>query len=157
MNSLLLRDVSLQPDSKLTYVPGIAANAGVAALYAVLALGHLLWALRTKQTRWGFLLPFAEIHAAAGFALRIILRNKQKSSMLIIAGELLVIMPAAGFMAFNYLVYGKLIATVGASEREARYTLLPKVLVVKALLASAIIAVLIQVCFAIRRGFGFLK
>ncbi|KAF9027905.1 hypothetical protein BDZ89DRAFT_1160526 [Hymenopellis radicata] len=65
--------------------------------------------------------------------------------MLIIAAELLVIMPAAGFMAFNYLVYGKLIETVDASgRREGRYTLLPKVLVVKALLASAIIAVLIQ-------------
>ncbi|KAF8878497.1 RTA1 like protein-domain-containing protein [Mucidula mucida] len=146
-----IRDVVLQADSKLSYVPGIAANASTAALYALLAIGHLVWALRTKQTRWGFLLPFAEIHATAGFALRIILRNNQRSSMLIIAAELLVIMPAAGFMAFNYLVYGKLIATVDTAMdsneglfRRSRYTLVPSTLAVKALLATAVVAVLIQ-------------
>ncbi|KAF9018795.1 hypothetical protein BDZ89DRAFT_337572 [Hymenopellis radicata] len=146
-----IREVVLQADSKLSYVPGIAANAGIAGFYAALGIGHLLWALRTKQTRWGFLLPLCEINEAAGFVLRIILRNNQTSSMLIIAAELLVIMPAAGFMAFNYLVYGKLIATVdpGMNSNEgllqkSRYTLLPSTLAVKALVASAIAAIAIQ-------------
>lgn len=106
-------------------------NIAFASAFLVLAAAHFALTLRSRK-KWPLCLPIAEVFSALGYILRILCRSNQQSIPLYATANLFVILAPAAFLAFNYMMYGRLITVIDGditpqSKRTAksRFSLLP--------------------------------
>jgi hypothetical protein len=111
-------DVVLQPDSALAYVPSLGGNAAVTAVYGILALLLFFWTFKHRAW-WALCEPIGAAISCLGYGLRILLRqnDEQGSRAVFIPMYLFVILSPAAFLAFNYILGGRLIVAVTAMAR----------------------------------------
>jgi hypothetical protein len=121
------------------YVPNKTVS-GIAG--GIFYLITLLLFFRTVRTRswWSLCLPIGAFFYATGFVLRIILANNQDSLGLFIIEQIFIICSPACFLAFNYIVYGRLIT----EWVNPQYSLLRPSIVAKVFITSDILTFLIQ-------------
>lgn len=81
---------------------------------------------------------------AIGYIFRVVLAKKQTSKAIFIVEEIFVIVSPAAFLAFNYVVYGRMIRT--AVGQRKGFTLVRPSWVSVIFVASDIITFLMQVC-----------
>lgn len=124
--------IELQPDSYLDYVPSLGGNTALAVIYTLMALGFWWHTFMTgpKIDKWALCLPIATTFEALGFYLRIAMRTSQHNEPLYTVMYLFVVLSPAGFLAFNYILFGRLIAALEGSKpndvrRKSRYSFIP--------------------------------
>ncbi|PWN19879.1 hypothetical protein BCV69DRAFT_283981 [Microstroma glucosiphilum] len=108
-------DVQLQPDSALAYVPSLGGNAAVTAVYGILCLLLFFWTFKNRAW-WALCEPIGAAFSCLGYGLRLLLRqnSQQGSRAVFIPMYLFVILSPAAFLAFNYILGGRLIVAVTA-------------------------------------------
>jgi hypothetical protein len=86
---------------------------------------------RTKA-KWALCLPIAEATSGLGYIVRIVCRSNQQSVALYAVSDLFVILSPAAFLAFNYMMYSRLIVAIDPdvtleSKRrtKSRFSILP--------------------------------
>ncbi|PWN40381.1 hypothetical protein IE81DRAFT_273501, partial [Ceraceosorus guamensis] len=126
-------------------------NVAFAAAYLILSLVHFAWFAKTRWARWVLCLPISEAFSALGFALRIACRYNQQSIGLYAIANLFVILSPAAFLAFNYMLYGRLMRSIDATltansplRQKCVYSILPPKLVGRLFIWSDVITFLIQ-------------
>jgi hypothetical protein len=84
------------------------------------------------KAKWTLCLPIAEVTSGLGYILRIVCRSNQQSIALYAVANLFVILSPAAFLAFNYMMYSRLIIAIDPeikhqSKRtvKSRFSLLP--------------------------------
>lgn len=112
----------LEPGSPQPYLFSIAGNIAFAAAYACLSFIHLLrYMLEARilhredhvllnSHKWTLCLPVAEAFMFLGFILRLVCRSNQQSIPLYAVSNLFIILSPTAFIAFIYMMYGRLIA-----------------------------------------------
>jgi hypothetical protein len=111
-------EVTLQPDSILNYVPNLAGNIVFGIIYTALALVLFYHVFFTgpKHDKWALVLPIAASFEALGFWLRIPLRTYQSNQPIYIVMYLFVVLSPAGFLAFNYILFGRFAAALQGTK-----------------------------------------
>lgn len=106
---------------------------------------------KSKGARWTLCLPIAEIFSSLGYILRIVCRTNQQSIALYAVANLFVILSPAAFLAFNYMMYSRLVTAIDEditsnSKRStrSRFSLLPPRLFGRIFVWSDVITFLIQ-------------
>lgn len=105
---------ALQPDSYLAYVPQLGGNLAIAIVYTLfsLALYYHLFFSGPKVDKWALTLPIGSSFAALGYFLRLPMRESQRNEPLYTVMYLFVVLSPAAFLAFNYILFGRLIAAI---------------------------------------------
>ncbi|KAJ7591493.1 RTA1 like protein-domain-containing protein [Mycena floridula] len=102
------------PLSLVLFAFGYVPNKTPAIVWGVLgvATGAVLLfnAIRAKSW-WGLCLPISAIGYGLGFFVRIQLISHQNSKPLFVVSQILIDCMPAGFLAFNYITYGRLLRT----------------------------------------------
>jgi hypothetical protein len=142
----------LTPTSYLSYVPDLAGNAVFGTLYAAASIA--LWAHTIRWRSWhALVLPIATTTEALGWFLRIPLRQEQNQDNrgLYIAYYLFLVLSPAGFLAYCYIVYGRLISAADSEligraglKAKSRYSFIPPRLVARFFVISDICTFLVQ-------------
>ncbi|CAO1618554.1 unnamed protein product [Parajaminaea phylloscopi] len=109
--------VKLAPDAISAYVPSLPGNATVAAFYGLFS-AVMFWHVFRTRSWWGLCEPIGAFFSFLGFILRCVQRNNQASQGLYIAMYLFVVLSPACFLAFNYIVYGRLLTAVTGIDRS---------------------------------------
>lgn len=135
------------PPAYLFRVPG---NVAFAAVFALLAAAHF-WLTYRSRVKWPLCLPIAEVFSTMGYVLRLVCRSNQQSIALYAVANLFVILSPAAFLAFNYMMYGRLIVAIDDDVTEhskrtarSRFSLLPPRLFGRLFVWSDVITFLIQ-------------
>jgi hypothetical protein len=133
-------------------VPDLAGNAVFGTLYAAASIA--LWAHTVRWRSWhAVVLPIATTTEALGWFLRIPLRQEQNQDNrgLYIAYYLFLVLSPAGFLAYCYIIYGRLISAadpelIGRAglKAKSRYSFIPPRLVARFFVISDICTFLIQ-------------
>lgn len=116
-STVLADNVILRPDSITAYLPSLAGNATVAAFYGLWCVVMFFWIFRTRSW-WALCEPIGAFFSFLGFVLRIVLRTNQSSQGVYIAMYLFVVLSPACFLAFNYIVYGRLLTAISGINRQ---------------------------------------
>jgi hypothetical protein len=125
-------DVALQPDSYLDYVPNLGGNTALAVIYTILALTLFWHTFRTgrKVDKWALCLPIGASFEAMGFWLRLPMRTSQHNEPLYTVMYMFVVLAPAAFLAFNYILFGRLTAALEGHKptevaRRSPYSFIP--------------------------------
>ncbi|KAF8484081.1 RTA1 like protein-domain-containing protein [Gautieria morchelliformis] len=94
----------------LHYLPSKAIGVAGFAIYFVLS-SLLLWRLVRNRDWWGLCLPIGGYGEALGFLLRVFISQPKLRTSLgfYIAMDFFIVLSPALFLAFNYILYGRLI------------------------------------------------
>lgn len=119
--SLLLRAYGYIPNTTLAIVAGVV----------YIALGAiLLFHVCRMKTWWGLCLPIGAICSGIGFFFRRLAVSHQDSKNILIVENVLISCMPALFLAFNYIVYGRLLLhTLGRRHTLIRPTIISTVFV----------------------------
>ncbi|CCF53185.1 hypothetical protein NDA11_006905 [Ustilago hordei] len=99
------------PDGILKYIPSPGGNYFVGGLYAVYAAVLFYYIFRHKD-QWALCLPFGCFFSAIGYFVRPSIDPYNVSLGLYIIQSMFVVISPAAFLAFNYLLYGRMILAV---------------------------------------------
>lgn len=114
---------SASPSGILNYEPGKGGNYAVGVTYALFSAILFFFIFRRKD-RWALCLPIGCLCSAIGFLVRPSLDPFNFSLGLYIIQSMFVVISPAAFLAFNYLLYGRMILAVdrdfGSSGAEAQ-------------------------------------
>lgn len=143
----------------LHYIPSTAAAGIAAGFYLAFALA-LLFRMFTSRSWWGLVLPISAIGAtepfssdlelnltisagsSLGFIIRILMvQSHQDSKLFLILQTVFIACFPAGFLAFNYIVFGRLIAHCFGP----RFSLIRPGIVAKVFIVSDIVTFVVQV------------
>lgn len=124
----------------LLYIPNTKLSAICGAVYVAAGLCHM-WHIWRRRDWWALCLPLGTICYAVGFFVRIgMVNGHQDDKGWLIAQAIFIACAPAAFLAFNYLVYGRLVVRcIGASHSYIRPTLVAKLFV-----ASDVVTILVQ-------------
>lgn len=113
---------SAAPTGILKYEPSKEGNYFVAGMYALLGTITFAYVVRRKD-RWALCLPIGCLCSALGFFVRPSIDPFNVSLGLYIVQSMFVVISPAAFLAFNYLLYGRMILAVdqefGSSAMES--------------------------------------
>lgn len=125
-------EVVLQPDSYLDYVPNLGGNLALALIYTILASAISWHTFRTgaKLDKWALCLPIGASIEALGFWLRLPMRTSQHNEPLYTVMYMFVVLAPAAFLAFNYILFGRLTAALEGNKpsqvaRRSPYSFIP--------------------------------
>ena len=102
---------SATPTGILKYEPSTGGNYFVGGLYALYGVVIFYYIFRRKD-RWALCLPIGCICSAAGYFVRPSIDPYDVSLGLYIIQSMFVVISPAAFLAFNYLLYGRMILAV---------------------------------------------
>ncbi|PWN30520.1 RTA1-domain-containing protein [Jaminaea rosea] len=108
---------TLQPDSILQYVPSLPGNAIVTAFYGFFSLVLFIYVFRTRSW-WALCEPIGAFFSFLGYLLRIVMRSNQSSQTIYIVLYLFVVLSPACYLAFNYIIYGRLLVALTGIDRH---------------------------------------
>ncbi|KAI6044569.1 RTA1 like protein-domain-containing protein [Pisolithus marmoratus] len=115
--SAFIGTVSAVQDSKDQTIVQIVYNYDPNQIAAVIAgslylLTGACLSVRAFSNRawWALCLPLGSINVAMGFFIRIMVPKNPDNLMLFLSQQLLILLSPAAFLAFNYIVYGRLVA-----------------------------------------------
>ncbi|KAF9944681.1 hypothetical protein BGZ72_002094 [Mortierella alpina] len=137
----------------LKYVPNVAGNIACGLIYAILGSTFAFHVYRHKN-KWALCLPIAAFACSLGFFCRLAVDPKDLLVPLFVAQNILIIATPSAFLAFNYMLYGRLISAVdpqfgadGSQSRmeKSRYSFMPPRIVGRVFIWSDITTFLLQV------------
>ena len=137
----------------LKYEPNIPGNIVIGVLYAIPSLVFLYHIIRHKD-KWALCLPMGAIASSIGFFLRLGLDPQDVSILLYVVQSMFIIATPSAFLAFNYMLYGRLITAIdpqfGSDKshsrmEKSRYSCIPPRIVGRIFILSDITTFLIQV------------
>ncbi|KAG0275888.1 hypothetical protein BGZ96_003577 [Linnemannia gamsii] len=137
----------------LKYEPNIAGNITTGILYAILGLLFSYYIVRHK-TNWALCLPIGAFASSLGFFLRLGMHPHDLLLPLFVAQNILIIATPCAFLAFNYMLYGRLVTAIdpqfssnksGLRMEKSRYSFIPPRIVGRTFVISDIATFLIQV------------
>ncbi|KAK5808233.1 RTA1 like protein-domain-containing protein [Linnemannia elongata] len=137
----------------IKYQPHVAANIAFGLIYAILG-GIFSWRIHRHKNKWALCLPIGAVASAIGFFCRPAIDPKNLIVPLFVFQNILVIATPSAFLAFNYMLYGRLITAIdpqfgtdGSQSRmeKSRYSFIPPRIVGRAFIWSDISTFLIQV------------
>lgn len=102
---------SPSPTGILKYEPSTGGNYVVGGLYALYSLILFYYVFRRKE-RWALCLPIGCFFSAVGFFVRPSIDPFDVSLGLYIIQSMFVVISPAAFLAFNYMLYGRMILAV---------------------------------------------
>ncbi|KAG0272181.1 hypothetical protein BGZ96_005427, partial [Linnemannia gamsii] len=91
----------------LQYEPSIPGNVVTGILYAILGLFFSYYIVRHKAN-WALCLPIGAFASSLGFFLRLAMDPRDVSLMLYVVQNVFIIVAPCAFLAFNYMLYGRL-------------------------------------------------
>ncbi|EPQ26996.1 uncharacterized protein PFL1_05281 [Pseudozyma flocculosa PF-1] len=95
----------------LPHVPGAAGNRIIGALYAIAAI-VLVWRAIQSRKGWPWVLPIGAAASAAGFFIRPMMDPCDFSVGLYVGQQLVILVSPCAFLAFNYMLYKRLMLAV---------------------------------------------
>ncbi|KAG0250635.1 hypothetical protein DFQ27_009316 [Actinomortierella ambigua] len=137
----------------LQYQPSDAGNIAFGVVYAILGLVFSYYTYRHKN-KWAICLPTAAFASSIGFFCRTAIDTKDLNVGLFVVQNILIIATPSAFLAFNYMLYGRLITAIdpqfgasGSKSRmeKSRYSAIPPRIVSRVFIGSDITTFLIQV------------
>ncbi|KAG0275657.1 hypothetical protein BGZ95_008526 [Linnemannia exigua] len=137
----------------IKYKPSLAGNIAFGLIYAILGCIFSLIVHRHKN-KWAICLPVGAIACSIGFFCRLAIDPKDLMVPLFVVQNILIIATPSAFLAFNYMLYGRLITALdpqfGANNSQARmeksrYSLIPPRIVGRAFIWSDVTTFLLQV------------
>ncbi|KAF9157871.1 hypothetical protein DFQ26_008241 [Actinomortierella ambigua] len=137
----------------LQYQPSDAGNIAFGVIYAILGLVFSYYTYRHKN-KWAICLPTAAFASSIGFFCRTAIDTKDLNVGLFVVQNILIIATPSAFLAFNYMLYGRLITAIdpqfgasGSKSRmeKSRYSAIPPRIVSRVFIGSDITTFLIQV------------
>ncbi|KAF9972914.1 hypothetical protein BGZ73_003886 [Actinomortierella ambigua] len=143
------------PESRdpIKYQPNVAGNVAFGVIYAILCC-IFSYSIYRHKNKWAICLPMGAIASSIGFFCRIAIDPKDFNLPLFVIQNILIIATPSAFLAFNYMLYGRLIAAIdpqfGANDHKSRmeksrYSFIPPRIVGRAFIWSDISTFLIQV------------
>ncbi|KAF9954241.1 hypothetical protein BGZ72_004744 [Mortierella alpina] len=139
----------------LKYMPHVAGNAIFGGLYAILGLLYSFYIWKHSD-KWALCLPIGAFASAVGFFCRLALDPLNVSLGLYIIQSLFVVVSPSAFLAFNYMLYGRLITAIdpkfgngdgkaaGSRMEKSRFSFIPPRVVGRTFVWSDIITFFIQ-------------
>ncbi|KAK3833621.1 MAG: RTA1 like protein-domain-containing protein [Linnemannia gamsii] len=137
----------------MKYQPNLAGNVAFGLIYAILGCIFSFIVYRHKN-KWAICLPVGAIASSIGFFCRIALDPKDLLVPLFVVQNILIIATPSAFLAFNYMLYGRLITALdpqfGADNSQSRmeksrYSFIPPRIVGRAFIWSDVTTFLLQV------------
>lgn len=95
------------------YRPTDALSIAAAVVYGIVGSALMFRTMKSKAW-WALCLPIGAFFEAKGFGLRYLSKFWPNSVAVFAIEELFIVCAPASFLAFNYIVYGRLISYVGA-------------------------------------------
>ncbi|KAI5122985.1 hypothetical protein M0805_006863 [Coniferiporia weirii] len=129
------------PQSSLGYIPNKPLALFAGSVFFLLSIALVIHLIRGRHW-WGLCLPIGTLALSGGFGLRFAVVLNQFSLGLFIASDLLIIISPATFLAFNYIVYGRLIQTF--STGQTRHSLIRPRIVARIFVLSDVMTFLVQ-------------
>ncbi|KAF9571428.1 hypothetical protein EC968_000523 [Mortierella alpina] len=135
------------------YVPNVTGNIAFGLIYAILGVIFSFRIYRHKN-KWALCLPIGAFASSIGFFCRLGIDPKDLLVPLFVVQNILIIATPSAFLAFNYMLYGRLISSVdpqfganGSLSRmeKSRYSFIPPRIVGRAFIWSDVITFLLQV------------
>ncbi|KAF9289597.1 hypothetical protein BGZ68_009015 [Mortierella alpina] len=139
----------------LKYMPHVAGNAIFGAIYAILGCLYSFYIWKYSD-KWALCLPIGALASAVGFFCRLALDPLNVSLGLYILQQLFVIVSPSAFLAFNYMLYGRLITAIdpkfgngddkaaGSRMEKSHFSFIPPRVVGRTFVWSDIITFFIQ-------------
>lgn len=124
------------------YVPAKAPAGVAAAAFVIVSAIHFRHTFRMKSW-WSLCLPIGALLYSLGFVLRIVLAMNEEnldSLILFIVTQLTIICAPAAFLAFNYILYGRLLA----DRVRPEYSIMRPAIVSKVFIISDVTTFLFQ-------------
>ena len=112
--------VTGSPTGVLKYKPSISGNSIVGALYLLYSMVFFVYIFRRKD-RWAMCLPIGCFLSAIGYFVRTSLDPYNLSLGPYIVQSMFVVISPATFLAFNYLLYGRMILAVDKDFGRATF------------------------------------
>ncbi|KAF9350658.1 hypothetical protein BGX26_011208 [Mortierella sp. AD094] len=137
----------------LKYVPNVAGNVIIAVVYAILGSLFSYYIMRYKN-KWALCLPIGAFASCIGFFFRLALDPHNLKVPFFVVQNILIIATPSAFLAFNYMLYGRLITAIdpqfGTDEslsrmEKSRYSFIPPRIVGRIFIGSDITTFLVQV------------
>ncbi|KAF9983602.1 hypothetical protein BGZ75_004923 [Mortierella antarctica] len=137
----------------IRYEPNVAGNVAFGVIYAILGAIFSFRIYRHKN-KWALCLPIGAFASSIGFFCRLGIDPKDLLVPLFVVQNILIIATPSAFLAFNYMLYGRLISAVdpqfGANDSQSRleksrYSFIPPRIVGRAFIWSDVITFLLQV------------
>lgn len=137
----------------IKYQPNVSGNIAFGLIYAILCC-IFTYSIYRHKNKWAICLPIGAIASSIGFFCRIAIDPKDLNVPLFVIQNILIIATPSAFLAFNYMLYGRLIAAIdpqfGANDHKSRmeksrYSFIPPRIVGRAFIWSDISTFLIQV------------
>lgn len=137
----------------IKYQPSVAGNIAFGLIYAILGC-IFSYKIYRQKNKWALCLPIGAIASSIGFFCRIAVDQKDTNIGLFVVQNILIIATPSAFLAFNYMLYGRVISAIdpqfGASDSQSRkeksrFSLIPPRIVGRAFICSDISTFLIQV------------
>ncbi|EJD06073.1 RTA1 like protein, partial [Fomitiporia mediterranea MF3/22] len=125
----------------IEYDPSKPTALVAGAVYAVVTFLLFIRLFRRKNC-WGLCLPLGTLAFSIGFFLRFASTENPTVFGLFIATQILIVVAPAAFLAFNYIVYGRLIRTF-ATSRD-RYSLIRPEKVARIFIISDVVTFMVQ-------------
>ncbi|KAF9132981.1 hypothetical protein BGW39_010874 [Mortierella sp. 14UC] len=148
--------------SILKYDPSVPGNIVIGALYAIESAVFFYYISRHKD-RWALCLPLGAIASSIGFFVRTGLDPNNVSLMLYIVQSMFIVASPSAFLAFNYMLYGRLITAIDprfgsdksqSKMEKSRYSFIPPRIVGRVFIWSDITTFLIQIAAGGMLGSG---
>lgn len=140
-------------EDALKYQPSVAGNIAFGLIYAILG-GIFSYNIHRHKNKWALCLPIGAVACSIGFFCRIAIDPKDLNVGLFVVQNILIIATPSAFLAFNYMLYGRVITAIdpqfGTNDSQSRmeksrYSLIPPRIVGRAFIWSDISTFLIQV------------
>ncbi|KAG0208876.1 hypothetical protein BGX28_000275 [Mortierella sp. GBA30] len=137
----------------LRYMPSVVGNVAFGSLYGILALAFsgYIW---KHNNKWALCLPLGALASSSGFFIRLALDPLNISLPLFIVQQLFVVVSPSAFLAFNYMLYGRLITAIdpkfgngdskGSKMERSRFSFIPPQIVGRTFVWSDVITFLVQ-------------
>ncbi|KAL5490531.1 hypothetical protein ACEPAI_5364 [Sanghuangporus weigelae] len=129
------------PKLALNYVPSLIPAVAAGAVYAVLT-ALLFIRLFRRKTWWGLCLPIGTLCFSVGFFIRYASAADTSNLGTFLFTQILMVISPAAFLAFNYIVYGRLIKTFATGRN--RYSLIRPEIVAKTFIISDVVTFCVQ-------------
>ncbi|KAL5529008.1 hypothetical protein ACEPAG_4982 [Sanghuangporus baumii] len=129
------------PKSALNYVPSKTPAIAAGAVYAVLTALLFIRLFRWKAW-WGLCLPIGTLCFSVGFFIRYASAADTSNLGTFVITQILIVISPAAFLAFNYIVYGRLIRMFATGRN--RYSLIRPEIVAKTFIISDVVTFCVQ-------------
>ncbi|KAG0368707.1 RTA1 like protein-domain-containing protein [Gamsiella multidivaricata] len=138
--------------SILAYEPSQVGNLVTGILYAIEGIVFLYYTIRHRN-KWAICLPIGAICSSIGFFMRLTLDPDNFKLVPYIAQQAFVVISPCAFLAFNYMLYGRLIVAVdpqfgldksGSKMEKSRFSIIPPRIVGRTFVWSDAITFFIQ-------------